>query len=112
MLITNTSKCANYIGVRNVHTHVFVFNLHLEMKDLQETKHSHIKLKLFIFLKYQKSVNNLIIIPITVTVAQFHFNIYALYNVKYSKEIFLQIKTLMNMNNLMLKIEQHCCHCT
>ena len=94
MLITSTSKCANYIGVRNVHTHVFVFNLHLEMKDLQETKHSHIKL--FIFLKHQNSVceQPIIIITITVTVAQFHFNIYALYNVNYSKEIFLQIKTL------------------
>jgi len=47
--------------------------MHLEMKDLQERKHSHIKL---IFLKYQKSVceQPIIIIPITVTVAQLHFN--------------------------------------
>ena len=51
MLITSTSKCANYIGVCNVHAHVFVFNLDfyciLEMKDLQKRKHSYIKLKLF-----------------------------------------------------------------
>ena len=48
----------------------FRFLLHLEMKDLQERKHSHIK------LKYQKSVceQPIIIIPITVTVAQLHFN--------------------------------------